>query len=63
MTPDESSKLSDRDRNLTLFAACLGFAVVQLDVSVVVVAIKPIGEELGGGIEGLQWVVSAYEDE
>jgi MFS transporter, DHA2 family, methylenomycin A resistance protein len=47
-------------RHLTLFAACLGFAVVQLDVSVVNVAIKPIGEELGGGVEGLQWVVSAY---
>ena len=24
------------------------------------VAIKPIGEELGGGVGGLQWVVSAY---
>jgi DHA2 family methylenomycin A resistance protein-like MFS transporter len=47
-------------RSLTLFAACLGFAVVQLDVSVVNVAIKPIGEELGGGVGGLQWVISAY---
>ena len=33
---------------------------VQLDVSVVNVAIKPIGQELGGGIDGLQWVISAY---
>ncbi len=41
-------------------AASLGFAVVQLDVSVVNVAIKPIGAALGGGISGLQWVVSAY---
>jgi DHA2 family methylenomycin A resistance protein-like MFS transporter len=43
-----------------LAAASLGFAVVQLDVSVVNVAIKPIGAALGGGITGLQWVVSAY---
>jgi DHA2 family methylenomycin A resistance protein-like MFS transporter len=41
-------------------AASLGFAVVQLDVSVVNVAIKSIGAALGGGISGLQWVVSAY---
>jgi MFS transporter, DHA2 family, methylenomycin A resistance protein len=52
--------VNERSRALTLFAACLGFAVVQLDVSVVNVAIKPIGEELGGGVDGLQWVVSAY---
>jgi DHA2 family methylenomycin A resistance protein-like MFS transporter len=49
-----------RARALTVFATCLGFAVVQLDVSVVNVAIKPIGGELGGGVDGLQWVVSAY---
>jgi MFS transporter, DHA2 family, methylenomycin A resistance protein len=34
--------------------------VVQLDVSVVNVAIKPIGADLGGGVSGLQWVVGAY---
>jgi DHA2 family methylenomycin A resistance protein-like MFS transporter len=34
--------------------------VVQLDVSVVTVAIKPIGVALGGGVSGLQWVVGAY---
>jgi DHA2 family methylenomycin A resistance protein-like MFS transporter len=33
---------------------------VQLDVSVVNVAIKAIGTGLGGSITGLQWVVSAY---
>jgi DHA2 family methylenomycin A resistance protein-like MFS transporter len=38
----------------------LGFAVVQLDVSVVNVAIRPIGDALGGGVAGLQWIVSAY---
>jgi DHA2 family methylenomycin A resistance protein-like MFS transporter len=44
----------------TLVAMSLGFAVVQLDVSVVNVAIRPIGEALGGGIVALQWIVSAY---
>jgi DHA2 family methylenomycin A resistance protein-like MFS transporter len=43
-----------------LAATSLGFAVVQLDVSVVNVAIKPIGVTLGGGVSALQWVVSAY---
>jgi DHA2 family methylenomycin A resistance protein-like MFS transporter len=48
------------DRGWTLVATSLGFAVVQLDVSVVNVAIRPIGESLGGGVSSLQWVVSAY---
>jgi DHA2 family methylenomycin A resistance protein-like MFS transporter len=49
-----------RRRRWTLVATSLGFAVVQLDVSVVNVAIKPIGASLGGGVSALQWVVSAY---
>jgi DHA2 family methylenomycin A resistance protein-like MFS transporter len=47
-------------RGLTLAATSLGFAVVQLDVSVVNVAIKPIGAALGGDVSALQWVVNAY---
>jgi DHA2 family methylenomycin A resistance protein-like MFS transporter len=47
-------------RGWALLATSLGFGVVQLDVSVVNVAIKPIGAELGGTISGLQWVVNAY---
>ena len=47
-------------RGLTLMATSLGFAVVQLDVSVVNVAIRPIGATLGGNISALQWVVNAY---
>ncbi len=43
-----------------LVAVSLGFAVVQLDVSVVNVAIKPIGGDLGGTVSDLQWVVDAY---
>jgi len=34
--------------------------VIQLDVSVVNVAVKPIAAALGGGVSGVQWVVDAY---
>jgi len=47
------------DRGLVA-ATSLGFAVVQLDVSVVNVAIRPISVALGGGVSALQWVVGAY---
>src|SRR3954451_21175471 len=50
---------AERSR-FTLVAMSLGFAVVQLDVSVVNVAIRPIGDALGGGVAGLQWIVNAY---
>src|SRR6201996_5850628 len=49
-----------RSAGWALLATSLGFGVVQLDVSVVNVAIKPIGADLGGGVSGLQWVVGAY---
>jgi MFS transporter, DHA2 family, methylenomycin A resistance protein len=38
----------------------LGFALVQLDVTVVNTALGSIGHSLGGGVTGLQWVVSSY---
>lgn len=44
-------------RGWALLATSLGFAVVQLDVSVVDVAIQPIGADLGVSVAGLQGVV------
>jgi MFS transporter, DHA2 family, methylenomycin A resistance protein len=38
----------------------LGFAVVQLDVTVVNVGVKAIGASLGNSVAALQWVVSSY---
>ena len=38
----------------------LGFVVVQLDVTIVNVALPSIGSSLGGGVAGIQWVVNAY---
>jgi MFS transporter, DHA2 family, methylenomycin A resistance protein len=55
--PDVGSRRS-RHRGLVLAVATLGFGVIQLDVSVVNVAVKPIGAALGGGVSGLQWVVT-----
>ena len=55
-TTEHSARL---DRGLVT-ATSLGFAVVQLDVSVVNVAIRPISDALGGGVSALQWVVGAY---
>ncbi|MBE7188763.1 MFS transporter [Jatrophihabitans endophyticus] len=47
-------------RSLVLAATSLGFGVVQLDVSVVNVAVEPIHADLGGSVGDLQWVVNAY---
>jgi DHA2 family methylenomycin A resistance protein-like MFS transporter len=40
-----------------LIATSLGFGVVQLDVSVVNVAVKAIGADLDS-VAGLQWIVA-----
>ena len=61
-----TSKTSARDasdrrrRRLTLIATSLGFAVVQLDVSVVNVALRAIATGLHAGVSDLQWIVAAY---
>jgi len=45
---------------LITLAASFGFAVVQLDVTIVNVALPSLGRTFAGGVEGLQWVVDAY---
>src|ERR1700685_1376262 len=60
LTDPPAAALSVDARRWTLVATSLGFSVVQLDVSIVNVAIKSIGAGLGGGVSGLQWVVNAY---
>src|SRR6185312_8540530 len=52
-----SSRLTS---SLTLAAMSLGYGVVQLDVTIVNTALDTIGRSLGGGVAGLQWVVSTY---
>src|ERR1700761_477352 len=43
-----------------LTASSFGFVVVQLDVTIVNVALPQIGSRLHAGVTGLQWVVDAY---
>jgi MFS transporter, DHA2 family, methylenomycin A resistance protein len=49
-----------RSIDLTIAATSLGFVLVQLDVSVLNVALARIGTAVGVGVTGLQWVVDAY---
>jgi len=43
-----------------LVAAILGSTVVSVDATVVNVALPAIGDDLGGGLAGQQWVANAY---
>src|SRR5260370_41573089 len=45
---------------ITIFATSLGFVVVQLDGSILNVALVQIGISLGTSVNGLQWTVDAY---
>jgi EmrB/QacA subfamily drug resistance transporter len=44
----------------TLAVVCAATAILMLDIAVVNTALPSIGEDLGTGIGGLQWVVDAY---
>ncbi|MGW7681536.1 MFS transporter [Kribbella sp. NPDC054772] len=50
----------DRRQLATVGGAMLGFFVVALDAQIVNVALPDIGRTLGGGLSGLQWVVTGY---
>ncbi|HEY1384958.1 MAG TPA: MFS transporter [Dongiaceae bacterium] len=52
--------LSPRQFALAVATTSLGFFVVQLDVSIVNIALPRIGAALQGGMGGLQWVVDGY---
>jgi hypothetical protein len=45
---------------VVLITTCLGVFLAQLDTSVVNLALKHIGAELGSSITQLQWVVDGY---
>jgi DHA2 family methylenomycin A resistance protein-like MFS transporter len=59
-SPETGSVPSRLAASLTLAAMSLGYGVVQLDVTIVNTALDSIGTSLGGGVSGLQWVVTAY---
>lgn len=43
-----------------IFAAVLGSGIAFLDSTVVNVALPHIGDDLGGGLSGLQWTLDGY---
>ena len=51
---------SDRAATVALVTVCLGFFVIQLDVTIVNVALPTIQRAVGGTVAGLQWVIDAY---
>ncbi|WP_045960692.1 DHA2 family efflux MFS transporter permease subunit [Xenorhabdus poinarii] len=44
----------------TVFATCLAFVIIQLDVTIVNIALPSIGIQLGSSLSGLQWIIDAY---
>ena len=46
--------------NWIVAAASFGFVIVQLDVTIVNVALPSMARSLGASVAGLQWVVDAY---
>ncbi|HVT68110.1 MAG TPA: MFS transporter, partial [Trebonia sp.] len=47
-------------RTAALLSVCLGFFVIQLDVTIVNVALPAVQRDVGGSVGGLQWVIDAY---
>ncbi len=47
-------------RSRVLFTLCLAVLIAQLDTSVVNLAMRRIGTDLGAGVSTLQWVMDAY---
>lgn len=56
----QDSAPKTRSFALAVLVTSLGFVVVQLDVSIVNVALTRIGASLGTDVAGLQWVVDGY---
>jgi MFS transporter, DHA2 family, methylenomycin A resistance protein len=49
-----------RTKVLTLWVSCFGLFMIQLDLTIVNVALRDIQQGLGASVSGLQWVVDAY---
>src|ERR1700677_565510 len=60
VTGHTSRTTSQRGATAALISVCLGFFVIQLDVTIVNVALPAIQHEIGGSLAGLQWVIDAY---
>jgi len=56
----ENPERATRGATIALISVCLGFFVIQLDVTIVNVALPAIQRQIGGSLAGLQWVIDAY---
>ncbi|MGI8648096.1 MAG: MFS transporter [Mycobacteriales bacterium] len=54
------SKSAVQHGRLLLFGLSLGYFMVLLDTTIVVVALPAIGQSLGGDVNQLQWVSNGY---
>jgi MFS transporter, DHA2 family, methylenomycin A resistance protein len=52
--------VTTRVERVTLVATCLAVLMVQIDTTVVNLALHAIPSGLGGGVTVLQWVIDAY---
>jgi EmrB/QacA subfamily drug resistance transporter len=55
-----SASLSGRPSALTLAVLCISMLIAQLDTSVVNLATRAIGADLGASVSALQWVIDGY---
>src|ERR1700739_2313224 len=55
-----ANAISTRVSGRLIAAPSLGFVLVQLDVSVLNVALASLGKSMHIGLAGLQWVVDSY---
>jgi DHA2 family methylenomycin A resistance protein-like MFS transporter len=60
VAPRRRSSWVDRRGRFVLVAVCLGFFMIQVDATVVNVALPAIGRDVGGSFGGLQWVLDSY---
>src|SRR5580704_3149463 len=60
MTASSVRTHSAHSTSLILLTMSLGVLIAQVDTSVVNLALKAIGADLGSGVTALQWVVDAY---
>jgi MFS transporter, DHA2 family, methylenomycin A resistance protein len=60
LTAEADNAIQPSQKRAALTVAMLGFAVVALDAQITNVALSAIRQHLGGGLSGLQWVVTGY---
>lgn len=58
--PTQATPAPSNASRTALAVSTLGFFVITLDALIVNVALATIGDQLGGGTAGQQWIVDGY---